>query len=66
MLRADSQREVMRILVSRYGRNEDIVCREYAQAEKRGEVRRLRNTHGMSPEEYARVLWLDGYRKRWF
>ncbi len=41
----------MRGLVSKYGRNEDIVCSAYAHAEKRGEVARSRNKHGLTAEE---------------
>jgi len=48
------QREMMRKLVARVGRNEDRVCREYALAEQRGDVERQRNEHRLSADEYAR------------
>jgi hypothetical protein len=65
MMRTNSQREVMQRLVSKYGRQEDIVCREYAKAEERGEVSRRRNKYGLSAEGYARALWRDGHAKGW-
>jgi hypothetical protein len=59
------QREMMRTLVARFGRNEDRVCREYALAEERGDVERQSNEHRLSSDEYARALWRDGIRKGW-
>jgi hypothetical protein len=38
---------------------------EYAAAERRGEVFRERNVHGVDAEEYARRLLEDGRRKGW-
>jgi hypothetical protein len=61
-----SQRDVMRQLIKKYGRNEDAVCRSYALAESRGEVPRYSNKYNLSPEQYARALYRDGERKGWF
>jgi hypothetical protein len=61
-----SLREMMRLLVARYGRDEDRVCREYAAAEKRGDEERKSDRYGLVAEDYARALWRDGVRKRWF
>jgi len=55
----------MRELVSRFGMDEDRVVREYADAERRGEVLRKSNDYHTSPEFYARALWNDGMRKGW-
>lgn len=61
-----SQRDMMRHLVSTYGRNEDVVCQKYAQAERRGKVERRSNRCDLSPQAYAHALWSDGLRKGWF
>jgi DNA-binding transcriptional MocR family regulator len=61
-----TQREMMRRLLQRYGRNREQVIQAYANAERRGEVRRKNNTHGLSPETYAAALFADGLRKGWF
>lgn len=55
----------MRELVKRYGVIEERVVREYAEAEKRGEVLRRSNAFDITPEQYARSLWRDGIRKGW-
>jgi hypothetical protein len=60
------QREMMRRLIQTHGRNEDVVCRAYAQAEAQGKVERRSNEHNLDPEAYARALWNDGERKGWF
>ena len=57
-----SQRDTMRRLVERFGMNEEKVIQEYAAAERRGEVKRKSNKHGMSSEAYVHALWLDGVR----
>jgi hypothetical protein len=59
------QREMMRALVAKYGRDPERVCREYVFAEKRGEVTRRRNKNGVTPEEYARDLYRDGEQNGW-
>jgi len=60
-----SQRDVLRRLVERFGMNEERVVKEYAAAERRGEVRRDSNKYNLSAEDYARALWRDGVRKGW-
>jgi hypothetical protein len=61
-----TQREMMRRLVRRFGHDRERVITAYAQAERKGEVRRKRNKHGLSPEGYAAALWADGVTKGWF
>jgi hypothetical protein len=56
---------VMRKLWAIHGPDEDRTIREYAAAERRGEVGRARNTYDISPEEYARRLLADGLHKGW-
>jgi hypothetical protein len=65
MKHATTQRDKMRELVQRFGRDEDRVVREYAAAERRGDVQRTRNVSGLTPEEYARALWADAMKKGW-
>lgn len=65
MARKPSQRDVMRGLVKRFGVDEERVVREYAEAERRGEVERKSNSHGYTPEQYARALWKDAVKKGW-
>lgn len=65
MKRKPSQRDFMRELVERFGADEERVVREYAEAERRGEVGRKRNSHGYTPEQYARALWNDAVKKGW-
>jgi hypothetical protein len=59
------QRAFMNDLVTRYGADEKTVCTLYALAERRGEILRRKNTHGITPEQYARALWKDGINKGW-
>jgi len=65
MKKKTSQRNYMRELVKRFGANSDRVVREYAAAEMRGDVQRNRNSHGLTPEQYARALWNDAVMKGW-
>jgi hypothetical protein len=60
-----SQRDLMRDLVRRFGRDVETVMREYAAAEERGEVRRDQNSQSLTSVEYARRLWSDGMNKGW-
>ncbi|HYO90018.1 MAG TPA: hypothetical protein VEQ40_00190 [Pyrinomonadaceae bacterium] len=60
-----SQRDFMRELVRRFGINEERVVREYAEAEKRGDVERKRNKYQLTAEQYARALWNDAVKKNW-
>jgi hypothetical protein len=40
----------------------EAVVAEYADAEKRGEVKRDKDAHALAPEAYARKLWRNGWR----
>jgi HEPN superfamily Swt1-like protein len=59
------QVDKMRELYDRFAPDDERIVREYAAAEKRGEVVRKRNTYGLSPDDYARRLLADGIRKGW-
>jgi hypothetical protein len=59
------QRDVMRHIYARYAADEEKAIREYAAAERRGEVARARNTYGITAEDYARRLLADGLAKGW-
>jgi hypothetical protein len=61
-----SQRDCVRRLVAQLGRLEELVVREYAAAERRGDVLRRSDLHDLDAESYARAIWADGVRKRWF
>jgi hypothetical protein len=61
-----SQRDFMRMLVKKLGRDKEKVCAAYADAERNGEVARLSNKSEISPEAYAEALYDDGERKGWF
>ena len=60
-----SQRDVMRRLYREHRGNEEGTVRAYAEAEQRGEVLRISNTHRLDAETYARALFEDGQRKGW-
>ena len=60
-----SQREYMQMLFKRHGDNEDILVREYAEAEMNGIVRRKRNQNDLDSIKYARALYKDGMKKGW-
>jgi hypothetical protein len=59
------QRDLMRSLWARFAPDAERVIREYAEAERRGEVTRASNTYGITPEDYARRLLADGSAKGW-
>ena len=59
------QRDKLRELFARYGDDGPVLIREYAAAERRGEVERSRNKNGLSPEAYAFWLLADARRKGW-
>jgi hypothetical protein len=40
----------------------EAVIAKYANAEKRGEVKRDKDAYGLPPEVYARKLWRNGWR----
>ncbi|HYX40174.1 MAG TPA: hypothetical protein VE821_00685 [Pyrinomonadaceae bacterium] len=65
MNKESKQREKMKELARRFGANKERVIREYAEAEKRGEVKRESNTHNWTAEQYARALWRDAMRRDW-
>lgn len=60
-----TQRDKMRALVKLFGNNADRIYKEYADAERRGEVQRFRNIRNMSAVEYAKWLLKDGKNKNW-
>ena len=61
----ESQRAVMIRIFAACGRDPERAVREYAAAERRGEVRRKSNKYGTSAEDYARALLADGAKKGW-
>lgn len=60
-----SQRDVMRAIHRRCAGDGEQTVREYAAAERKGLVSRKSNSHGLSPEDYARALLKDGEKKGW-
>lgn len=60
-----SQRDVMRAIWSRCAPDEERAIREYAAAERRGEVSRKQNTSALTAEQYASALLADGLNKGW-
>jgi len=60
-----NQRNKMRELFRRYGKNYDLVVENYADAERRGFVTRKSNSHGLTAHDYAVRLFADGIRKKW-
>jgi hypothetical protein len=60
-----NQRDKMRELFRKYGRNHDLIVEKYAEAERRGDVVRKRNSHGLASDNYANRLLADGLRKKW-
>lgn len=63
--RKPNQRDTMRLIFKRVGNDEDKLIAGYAAAEKRGDVVRKRNKHGMTAEDYARALLKDAAAKGW-
>jgi hypothetical protein len=59
------QQDKMRELYARFSGDEDRCVREYAEAERRGEVSRKSDTSGRTPESYAKALFKDGIQKGW-
>lgn len=60
-----NQRDMMRALHRRFGNDEARIVKEYAAAERRGQVRRASNSRAYSAEQYAQALYQDGHRKGW-
>ena len=61
MRQIDKMRELYRSLSG----DQELVVAAYAAAERKGEVKRSSNKHGLSAETYARALFMDGTRKGW-
>ncbi len=59
------QRDMMRVLATRHGSNENRIITGYARAERQGRVGRRSNRYDLTPERYARALWRDAVRKDW-
>ena len=59
------QRAKMCQLYSRCPGDIERIIKEYARAEERGEVVRMRNTRGWDALRYARALYHDGIRRSW-
>lgn len=60
-----TQRDKMRELYRHYSGNKEAVVKAYSEAERSGDVDRLRNASGYGTEQYARALWADGEKKGW-
>ncbi len=59
-----TQRDFMRKLLDEYGHDQRRVCAAYAQADRKGRVRRKTNVNRITSEFYARCVWADGHRPR--
>jgi hypothetical protein len=59
------QRDLMRHLFRRFNGDRAQIVAAYADAERRGEVARVRDTYGMSADDYASRLFADGIKKGW-
>ncbi|MGA3141475.1 MAG: hypothetical protein ABSF10_00315 [Verrucomicrobiota bacterium] len=53
-------------VVSEIWKNLDLVVGKYAEAERRGDVTRKSNSHGLTTHDYAVRLLADGIRKKGF
>jgi hypothetical protein len=60
-----TQRDTMRKLFRRFDGDRTRVVKAYAEAERRGEVTRVRDSHDMGADKYASRLFADGVQKRW-
>lgn len=63
--RKQTQRETMSRLYAANGCSREAAIEAYAAAERRGELRRRSNKHGLTAVEYARALFADGEKKGW-
>jgi hypothetical protein len=63
--RRESQREVMARIFAAVDGDHELAVREYAAAERRGEVVRKSNRYGIDAATYARALLNDGRKKGW-
>lgn len=59
------QRELIKQLATKHKGDEKKVCAAYAKAEREGTIKRARDEHDLSPEEYAKQLWRDAQRWGW-
>ena len=55
----------MRKLFRRFDGDRSRIIAAYAEAERRGEVLRVHDSHNLSADEYASRLFDDGVQKRW-
>jgi hypothetical protein len=60
-----TQRDKMRELFRKFGKDVDLVVKKYADAEQRGDVTRRRNSHGLNSHNYGVRLLADGIKKKW-
>ena len=60
-----NQRDKMRELFQKFGKDPDLVVEKYADAEQRGDVTRKRNSHDLTSHNYAVRLLADGIKKKW-
>jgi hypothetical protein len=60
-----TQRDYMRNLKNKFNNNKDHIINAYAQGERNGDVKRIKDKHNLSPENYAERLYYDGIRKNW-
>ena len=60
-----SQRELMRRLYREHRGHAEKTIRAFAEAERRGEVRRASNVYNLDALSYARLLFADGRRRGW-
>jgi hypothetical protein len=65
IIKTMNQRDKMRELFRKYGKNHDLIVEKYADAERRGDVIRKRNSHGLASDNYASRLLADGIKKKW-
>ena len=60
-----NQRDKMRELFRKFGKDPDLVVEKYANAEWQGDVTRKRNSHGLTSHNYGVRLLADGIKKKW-
>jgi hypothetical protein len=60
-----NQREYMRSLVGRIGKDKSRVCEEFVAAEERGDFDTTRDPDIMTAQRYASKLWTEGREKGW-
>ena len=60
-----NQRELMRTLFEKFNQNREESIKAYAWMEANEYIIRARNSHLLSPEDYAQRLFNDGIKKGW-